>query len=64
MTERIEALMGQIETYCHELEQILPKNQAHYRENFEKRAACERYLEKITEALADLARLRIKKEAP
>ncbi len=61
MKERIEDKASEIENYCNELRQILPEDFEEYEKNFEKRAACERYFEKIIEAVVDLAFLCIKK---
>ncbi|MEK6825482.1 MAG: DUF86 domain-containing protein [Nanoarchaeota archaeon] len=61
--ERIEDKMKEIEKYVEELSQIKPHSLDEYRENFEKKAACERYAEKIPEALTDLAFLAIKYSA-
>ncbi|MBI5225881.1 DUF86 domain-containing protein [Candidatus Micrarchaeota archaeon] len=60
MSARIDAKTAQIESYCSELKQIIPEDFEEYEKNFEKRAACERYFEKIVEALVDLAYLVIK----
>src|SRR3989344_8644337 len=51
--EKIEEFMGQ-------LKQIAPNSFEEYESNIEKKAACERYVEKIVEALTDLAFLVIK----
>jgi uncharacterized protein YutE (UPF0331/DUF86 family) len=48
--------------FLDELEQIIPENLEEYKDNFEKRAACERYFEKIIEAVVDLAFLIIREE--
>src|SRR3989338_10603996 len=50
----------EIEKYLDELDSIIPDNFETYSANFEKRAACERYFEKIIEAVVDLAYLMIK----
>jgi len=60
MNTRIEEKAKQIEEYCSELEQIAPHDFDEYERNFEKRAACERYFEKIVEAIVDAAYLYIK----
>ena len=46
--------------FLEELGRIVPKSVEEYRSNIEKKAACERYAEKIVEALTDLAFLTIK----
>ncbi len=46
--------------FLEELRQIVPASVEEYRPNIEKKAACERYAEKIIEALTDLAFLTIK----
>lgn len=46
--------------FLEELGRIVPKSVEEYRSNIEKKAACERYAEKIIEALTDLAFLTIK----
>ncbi len=58
--ERIEDKVREIEEYLEELESILPNRFNEYEQNAEKRAACERYFEKIIEAAVDLAFLIIK----
>ncbi|MBI2581233.1 DUF86 domain-containing protein [Candidatus Woesearchaeota archaeon] len=46
--------------FLEELGRIVPKSVKEYRSNIEKKAACERYAERIIEALTDLAFLTIK----
>jgi uncharacterized protein YutE (UPF0331/DUF86 family) len=50
----------EVEGYLRELESILPKNIDEYLGSLEKKAACERYFEKIVESCVDLAFLIIK----
>jgi uncharacterized protein YutE (UPF0331/DUF86 family) len=50
----------EIEKYLVELKTILPCDLKEYLEGIEKRAACERYFEKIIEGVVDLAFLIIK----
>lgn len=50
----------EIETHLKELESFLPSNFNEYINNIEKRAACERYFEKIIEAVVGLAFIKIK----
>lgn len=57
--ERIDDKIREVETFVEELAQIKPLSLEEYKANFEKRAACERYAEKIPEALSDVAFLAI-----
>ena len=57
---RITDKISEIETYLRELGSILPSTLQAYTSSLEKRAACERYAEKIIEAATDLAFLIIK----
>ena len=57
---KIKDKIKEIEKYLSELESIIPSNFEEYKQNFEKKAACERYFEKIIEAIIDLAFLIIK----
>ncbi|MBI2107904.1 DUF86 domain-containing protein [Candidatus Woesearchaeota archaeon] len=57
---RIEDKISEINRYLRELESILPPGFEEYQSNLEKKAACERYVEKIVEAATDLAFLAIK----
>ncbi len=57
---RIKDKMNEIQDYLEELENILPEDFEQYSENKEKRAACERYFEKIVESLVELGHLIIK----
>ena len=57
---RINEKIEEVEKYLQELNEILPKSFEEYISNFEKRAACERYFEKIIEAVVDLNFLIIK----
>jgi len=59
---KIKDKIKEIEKYLNELDFIIPSSFEQYKINFEKRAACERYFEKITEAVIDLAYLIIKEE--
>lgn len=56
LTDKIE----EIATYLEQLETIKPSSLEEYQKNFEKKAACERYFEKIVEAVVDLAFLTLK----
>ena len=57
---RITDKIKEIDTFLHELNQIVPSTLEDYRSNIEKKAACERYVEKIMEAVTDLAFVVIK----
>lgn len=59
---RIKDKSEEIQSYLEELEKILPKDFEEYKESLEKRAACERYFEKIVEASIDLGFLILKQE--
>ena len=56
ITDKIEEISGFLE----ELNSIAPSSLDEYKSSLEKRAACERYVEKIIEAATDLAFLIIK----
>lgn len=60
MNARIADKIREIEEYLKELESIRPKSYLVYEKDLKTKAACERYFEKITEALIDLAFLLIK----
>lgn len=60
MNGRMRQKVGDIEKFCDELGRILPESAQDYEGNFEKKAACERYFEKIVEAIVDLAYLWIR----
>ena len=57
---RIEDKINEIEKFLEELKGIIPQTLDEYKLNIEKKAACERYLERIVEAITDLAFLIIK----
>jgi uncharacterized protein YutE (UPF0331/DUF86 family) len=57
---RIKDKIEEIENYLLELEEIVPENLEKYEKDFEKKAACERYFEKIIEAITDLVFLIIR----
>jgi uncharacterized protein YutE (UPF0331/DUF86 family) len=57
---RIDDKIKEIEGFISELEGIIPQTFEDYRLNVLKKAACERYFEKIIEAVVDLAFLIIK----
>ena len=52
----------EVEKYLAELKGVLPEDINSYLENLEKRLACERAFEKITQAINDLAILVIKEK--
>lgn len=57
---RINDKIKEIEKFLTEFKEIIPSDFEEYRNNLEKKAACERYLEKIIEAIVDLAFITIK----
>ena len=57
---RVDDKIMEIEKYLQELSEIIPGNFEEYQENLEKKAACERYFQKIIEAAVDLTFLVIK----
>jgi len=57
---RINDKIREIEDYLSELEEIMPKSFHEYKTDLKTKAACERYFEKIIEAVIDLAFLIIK----
>ena len=59
---RIKDKIDEIEIYLKEFETIIPERFDEYQSSIIKKAACERYAEKITEALVDLAFLIIKEK--
>jgi len=57
---RIKDKLEEIEKYLSEITEIMPDNFKEYRDDFKTKAACERYFERIIEAVVDLAFLIIK----
>lgn len=57
---RIADKINEIKEFLEELKSIVPLTFDEYKSNIEKKAACERYIEKIVEAVTDLAFLVIK----
>lgn len=57
---RITDKIIEIEEYLSELEEFTPNDLEEYLNDIKTKAACERYFEKITEAIVDLAFLIIK----
>ena len=60
MKNRIKDKIEEIETYLSELLEISPESFQEYINDIKEKAACERYFEKIIEAVIDLAFLIIK----
>ena len=58
--KRIKDKINEINEFLDQLKDIVPSNIEEYRSSIEKKAACERYVEKIVEAVTDLAFLIIK----
>lgn len=57
---RIEDKINEINQFLEELESLVPSSLEEYKSSIEKKAACERYVEKIVEAVTDLAFLVVK----
>ncbi|MBT4540484.1 DUF86 domain-containing protein [Candidatus Woesearchaeota archaeon] len=62
MKMRIKEKIKEIEQYLEELESIMPEDFKEYLEDYKSKAACERYFEKIIEAVIDLSFLIIKEK--
>ena len=60
MSGKIKDKIDEIEKYLEELGSFAPIDFREYEENVEKKAACERYFEKIIEAVVDLVFLLLK----
>jgi uncharacterized protein YutE (UPF0331/DUF86 family) len=60
MNERIKDKIEQIEKFLQELSEMVPKSLEEYKKDFIRKAACERYVEKIIEAMLDLTFLIIR----
>lgn len=60
MKGRVNDKIDEIERFLGELLEILPTNIENYARDFKTKAACERYFEKIVEAIVDLAYLVVK----
>lgn len=56
----MEQKIALIEKYLEDFEKIIPRNFVQYSSDIRTRAACERYIEKISMALVDLAYLIIR----
>ncbi len=57
---RIKDKINEINKFLEQLRDIVPSSLNEYKANIEKKAACERYIEKIVGAVTDLAFLIIK----
>ncbi len=57
---RIKDKINEVSEFLEQLQKIAPGSFDEYKSNIEKKAACERYIEKIVEAVTDLAFLVIK----
>mgnify|MGYP001611780927 CR=1 FL=1 len=57
---RINDKISEISQFLEELASLIPSSLEEYKSSIEKKAACERYVEKIVEAMTDLAFLVIK----
>ena len=55
MKNRIDEKIKEIERYLSELEEFTPDSFEEYLTDYKGKAACERYFEKIVEAIVDLA---------
>ena len=62
MNKRIKDKIKDIKTYLEQLSKIKTNNFEEYEKDFKTKAACERYFEKIAEAVVDLATLVIKEK--
>ena len=60
--KRIKDKINEIEEFLDQLKSIIPENLDEYQADITKKAACERYVEKIIEAVTDLSFLIIKKK--
>lgn len=63
MNGKVQDKIREIEKYLAELSSFAPEEFEEYQGNVEKKAACERYFEKIMEAVVDLAFLVLKMES-
>ena len=60
MNERINDKIRELRQFLEELDEIRPASLSFYQHDLKTRAACERYIEKIVEAIIDLSFLAIK----
>lgn len=63
MNKRIRDKINDIRVYLEQLSKIKPASFKKYERDFKTKAACERYFEKITEAVVDLANLSVKEKS-
>ncbi len=59
---RVKDKIKEIEKYLGELGSFIPNNFDDYKNNSQVKAACERYFEKIVEAMVDLAFLMVREK--
>ena len=60
---RINDKIKETQKYLQELYEIIPNTFEEYKQNFQAKAACERYFEKIIEAVIDISFLVIKEKS-
>ena len=60
---RINDKIEEIKNYLNELSSFVPQNFEEYENNFKTKAACERYFEKIIEAVIDLSFLLVREKS-
>ncbi len=60
MKKRLKDKIKEIEVFLDEFNKIIPNSLNKYKKDIEKKAACERYFEKIVESVIDLAFITIK----
>lgn len=58
--KRIDDKLSELETFIEQMHSIAPASLKEYQTNIEKKAACERFVEKIVETVLDVAFLLIK----
>ena len=63
MNKRIKDKINDIKIYLEQLSTVKPISFKEYEKDFKIKAACERYFEKITEAVIDLSNLLIKEKS-
>lgn len=62
MNERIQDKIDELRGYLEEVYEIVPDSLEEYKDDFKAKAACERYAERIIEAVTDLAFLVVKEK--
>jgi len=60
--KRINDKVDELKQFLDELKSIIPSSYNEYSENLEKKAACERYFEKIVESIISISNLICKRE--